>query len=169
MARIVLAALVLGLCVSLAPPVRAQTNEMCMLRCLDHSLSQICEARCTKPAPPGQTPTPNAAAPTKARPAASTAPSPVAAPSAPPSSAQAAPAVTSPQPPAPQHAVAQPGAQPPARPATTPAPLQPAAQAAPRQSAKPSAAPRRRVNEACVLRCLDHGRLNGQCETICAR
>jgi len=128
MARIVLAALVLGLCASLAPPVRAQTNEMCMLRCLDHSLYQICEARCTKPAPRGQAPTPNAAAPTNAPPAASTPPSPVAAPSAPPSSAQAAPAVTTPQPPA--------------RPAANPAPLQPAAaQAAPRQSAKPSAPP----------------------------
>ena len=159
MARIVLAALVLGLCASLAPPVRAQTNQMCMLRCLDHSLYQICEARCTKPVPPGQAPTPNAAAPTNAPPAASTTPSPMAAPSAPPSSAQAAPAVTTPQP----------DAQPPARPAATPAPLQPAAQAAPRQSEKPSAPPQRPVNEVCVLRCLDHGRLNGQCEAICAR
>jgi hypothetical protein len=29
-------------------------------------------------------------------------------------------------------------------------------------------APPRRVNEICVLRCLDHGRLDEYCQRICA-
>jgi hypothetical protein len=183
MGRIVLAGLVLGLCASLAAPVLAQTNEACMLRCLDHFPYLTCHARCTKAVPPVQAPTiRRAAPPTNVPPAAST--SPAAAPSAPPPSAQPAPAAPqpstlhpavtqpAPQPSALQPAVTQPApqpsVQPPAQPAANQAPPQPTGQATSQQSAQPSAPPRP-VNEACVLRCLDHGRLYPQCQAMCAQ
>lgn len=172
MGRIVLAGLVLGLCASLAAPVLAQTNEACMLRCLDHLLYQTCQARCTKGAPPARASTPSRAAPPTNVPAAtSMSPSPAAAPSVPPSSAQPAPTVPAPQPSALEPAVAQPAlqprVQPPAQPVANKAPPQPTAQATSQQSVKPSASPPRRVNQACVLRCLDHGRLDQQCQATC--
>jgi hypothetical protein len=176
MGRIVLAGLVLALCASLGAPVLAQTDEACMLRCQDHLLYQTCKARCTKGVPPMQAPatsqTPTisrTAPPTTVPPVAMTPPSPL----APPSSAQSATAPSVPIPSALYPAVAQPApprsVQPPAQPAANQAPPQPTAQATPQQSVRPSAPPPRPVNEACVLHCLDHGRLERQCDAICAR
>jgi len=163
MRRIVLASLLLGLHPSLAIPVLAQTNEACVLRCMDHLPYQTCQARCTKAAPPAEASTPRRAAPPANVPAAAvTSPSPAAAPSAPPSLTQPAPAAAAQQPSAlhPGRGTAQPAAN--------QAPLQPTAQPTPQQLLKPPP-PRRPVNEACVLRCLDHGRLDRQCQAVCAR
>jgi hypothetical protein len=158
MRRIVLAAVVAGWGALIATHGFAQTNEACMLRCLDHLLYEACHTRCTKGAPPTQAPTiSRAKPPTVAPAAASTSPSPAAALFAPPSSAQPAPAAAIPAAlyPSVAQPAPQPSVQPPARPAA-----QPAADQAP---------PPRPVNQACVLHCLDHGRLYEQCEAVCAR
>lgn len=141
MGRMVLRGLVV--CASLAGPAFTQTNEACMLRCLDHgNLDQTCQARCTKGVPPAEAPKPrHSEAPANA-PAASVPQSPAAASSPPPAAAPSAPQRPEDQ-----------------------APLQPTVQASPQQSLKPP----RPVNEACVLRCLDHGHLDQYCDRICAR
>lgn len=183
MARIVLAGVIAGLCVSLAIPVSAQiTNEACVLRCLDRgNLDQTCQARCTKGVPPASVPAPNrSGSPANVAtpgsvpqaPAAPMGPAPaVAAPSVQPPSAQSAPQpAAQAAPPVPANQLApQPAAQSaPQIPANQVAP-QPTAQATPQQSVKPPAPPPRPVNQACVLRCLEHGRLDQYCQSICAR
>ncbi len=198
MSRIVLAGLVVGLCASLALPSFAQiTNEACVLRCLDHgNLDQTCEARCTKGVPSPPPPALNRAAQPRNVPAVeSTRQSPAAAPSAPqPTTTESTPpqpagqsrAVVNQPPPqapaaqaTPQQSVPPPAPvspQPMATQATpqqsVPAPASPqpmAVQATPQQSVKPPAPPARPVNEACVLRCLDHGHLDEYCERVCTR
>lgn len=155
MRRIVLAAVVAGWGALIALQGSAQTDEACMQRCLDHLLYSTCEARCTKGGPPTEAPTIRRAAPPKVAPAAaSPSPAPAAVLFAPPSAPQPAPAAA-PVPSALYPAVAQPAPQPGVQP-----PAQPAADQAP---------PPRPVNEACMLRCLDHGRLYDQCEAVCAR
>jgi hypothetical protein len=144
--RMVLAGLVV--CASLAGPAFAQTNEACVLKCLDHgNLDQICQARCTKGVPPAEAPKPRGAAPPANAPAAS-------APQSPAGASSPSPAAATPS--APQHPENR-------------APLQPAAPASPQQSLKPPAPAPRPVNEACVLRCLDHGHLDSYCERICTQ
>ncbi|HEV2264921.1 MAG TPA: hypothetical protein VGR79_10365 [Stellaceae bacterium] len=173
MDRIVLAGVVVGLCALLATPGFAQTNQACVLRCLDRgNLDQTCEARCTNGVPPATPPAANrtsqpaqqpapqqptaqqpaAEQPAAQQPAMQTPPALPAGPSALPPATQSIPQVP-PDQSAPQSTVAQPAPQP------------TAAQSAPQQSAKPPAPP---VNERCVLLCLDHGHLDQYCDRICA-
>ncbi|MGH7013595.1 MAG: hypothetical protein ACREEL_05465 [Stellaceae bacterium] len=154
MGRIVRASLVAGFYFALASPGFAQTNEACVLRCLDHgNLDQTCEARCTNGVPPASAPAPSRIAQPAQQPAVQAAP-PLAAPSstAPPAVPPAA-ATTVPQSnvtqPAPQQSAPQPSV----------------GQATPQQLVKPPASP---INEACVLRCLDHGHLDQYCDRVCA-
>jgi hypothetical protein len=174
MGRIVLAAVVVGVCAALAVSAFAQiTNEACVLRCLDHGhLDQYCQRICTNGVPPAEAPTPNRTALPSNTPAAAPAPQAPAAVSNP-LPAAAAPSVTPPsaQQPAASQPVPQPSVQPAPRPVENAAPPQPvAAQATPQQSVKPPtppAPPARPVNEACVLHCLDHGHLDQYCERVC--
>ena len=181
MGRIVLAGFVVGLYASFVAPALAQiTDQACVLRCLDHGrLDQYCEQICTKGVPPAATPKPSRAAPPANAPAAEE--------SVPPMPAvPASPVVTTPSTPAPTAAAPPPAANqaprqsaPPApqpsvqaapQPAANQAPPQPAAQASPQQTVRPPAppaSPARPVNQMCVLRCLDHGRLSQYCEQIC--
>jgi hypothetical protein len=180
MGRIVLAGFVVGLCASFAAPAFAQiTDQACVLRCLDHGrLDQYCEQICTKGVPPAATPKPSHAAPPPNAPVAGeSVPQMPAVPSSPVVTTPSAPlpAAAAPQPAAQQSAPAQsapPAPQPSVQTAPQPeanqAPPQPTAQASPQQIVRPPAPPARPVNEACVLRCLDHGRLYQYCERICA-
>lgn len=163
MGRIAWASAIAVLYVALAAPGFAQTNEACMLRCLDRgNLDQTCEARCTKGVPPAETLKPNHATAPAQQPATQSAP-PLA---AQPSPASPQPASIPPSPPPAGQSAPQPAQNlAPVQPAQNQAPPQPAAQTAPQQVAKP---PSRPVNEACVLRCLDHGHLDQYCEAVCA-
>ena len=167
MRRIAWACVVVALCTVLAVPALAQTNEACVLRCLDHGhLDQYCQSVCTNGVP----------APAPVAPNRSSAPAQQPAPPLATQSAPAAPPPVNAQPSAPP--VVQPGPEPaqnfaapspaqnaaPAQPAQNQAPPQPAAQSAPQQVAKPPAPP---VNQACVLRCLDHGHLSQYCDAVC--
>src|SRR5487761_721572 len=63
MGRIGWASAVAAVFFALASPGFAQTNQACVLRCLDHgNLDQTCEARCTNGVPPAAAPAPNRAA-----------------------------------------------------------------------------------------------------------
>ena len=153
---------IVALCASFAAPGFAQTNEACMLRCLDHgNLDQTCTARCTTGVPPAAPLAPNRTAAPAQQPAPQSAP-PLATQSMPaaPQPASAPPSSPSAVQPAPEPA--QNFAAP--QPAQNEAPPQPAAQSAPQQVAKPPAPP---VNEACVLRCLDRGHLDQYCQRVC--
>ena len=154
MHRIVLIALASGILGSLAIPSLAQTNYLCVLRCIDHGhLDSYCEARCTNggvPLPKPQTPVPGGQ-PAPQSPSGQTAPSSPSgqsAPQSPPAQSPqpAAGQTTSPQ--APAHSVfdifrgTAPAAQP-----------------------TPSGS---HVDYQCVLRCLDR-HLDQYCERVCAR
>jgi hypothetical protein len=142
--RVVLMGLVL--CASLTGPAFGETNQLCVLRCLDHgNLDQTCEARCTTGVPRTNAAEPHRAAPANA-PAASMPQSPGADSGAPSGSVPSASQRQQNQ-----------------------APLQSTVHGSPPRSSIPPATPPPRVNEACVLRCLDHGHLNQYCERICAR
>lgn len=184
MGRVVLAGIMVALCASFAVPAFAQTNEACVLRCLDHgNLDQTCQARCTKGVPPAEAPAPSrTAAPANVAPTEATSPPPAAAASPPSGTAPSAPqpaaiqslpqpaaSQVAPQPAAVQSAPQQPAAQTAPQPAANQAPQQPTAQATPQQSVKPPSPPARPVNERCVLMCLEHGHLNQYCERVCAR
>jgi hypothetical protein len=136
-------------CASLARPALAQTNEACVLRCLDHgNLDQTCQARCTTRVPAAEAPKPR--------------------PAAPPANVPAAPVPQSPRSPA-ALSIPAPAAAPSAPQfLENQAPSPPAVQTSPRQSLRPPGPVPRPFNEACVLRCLDHGHLNEYCERICA-
>ena len=172
MRRITWACVVVALCASFAVPGFAQTNEACMLRCLDHgNLDQTCTARCTNGVPPAAPVAPNRASVPAQQPAPQSAP-PLATQS-PPAASQPAnvvpssPSVVRPAPqPAQNFAAPPPPAQnaAPLQPVQNQAPPQPAAQSAPQQVAKPPAPP---VNQMCVLHCLDHGHLDQYCERVC--
>lgn len=169
-ANVVLAGIVAGLCVSFAAPGFAQTNEACVLRCLDHGhLDQYCQRICTNGVPPPAALAPNRAPAPAQQPAAQSPPPPSQ--SVPPSATQSSPVApqpaSAPLPPSPP--VVEPAPQPaqnvtPIQPVQEQAPPQPAAQSAPQQVAKPPPPP---VNERCVLLCLDHGHLDQYCQKVC--
>jgi len=177
MRRIAWAGVVVAMCASFAAPGFAQTNEACVLRCLDHGhLDQYCNAVCTNGVPPAAPVAPNRASAPAQQPATpSTAPTQA----APPLATQSPPAAPPPAnvPPS-SPSVVQPAPQPaqnlaaplppqnaaPPQPVQNQAPPQPAAQSAPQQVAKPPAPP---VNEACYLRCVDHGHLDQYCQRVC--
>jgi len=159
---------------ALITPGLAQTNEACVLRCLDHgNLEQTCVARCTNGVPPAAPLAPNRSSQPAQQiapqsPPASNPPPIAAAPSGPPPSAQQpAPsyqAVTQPAQPAPQ-----PNVRSVSQPAANQVPSSAAAQPSPQQSVKPPSLPSPPVNEACYLRCLEHGHLDQYCERVCVR
>ena len=167
MGRIGWASVVATLFFALASPGFAQTNEACMLRCLDHgNLEQTCEARCTNGVPPAAPLAPNRTS----KPAQQSAPqSPAASGSPPVAAAPSGPQPSAQQPAPPLQAVTQPAPQPNVQsvpqPAANQVPSPPTAQASPQQSVRPPAPP---VNERCVLLCLDHGHLDQYCDRICA-
>jgi len=185
MGWVVRAGLAAGIYLALAGPGFAQTNEACVLRCIDRgNLDQTCEARCSKGVPPANPPAANRTS----EPAQQSAPSLPATQSAPPPAVQATPPVTSgpsgsqpatprsapalaPAQAAPSSPAAQSAPQPTAAqsaPAVAPAQSAPqptAAQSAPQQSVKPPEPP---VNQRCVLLCLDHGHLDQYCDRVCA-
>ncbi|HEV2163157.1 MAG TPA: hypothetical protein VGR52_13130 [Stellaceae bacterium] len=167
MGRIVWAGVVVVLGAVLAMPARAQTNEACVLRCLDRGhLDQYCQAVCTNGVPAAAPVAPNRSSAPAQQPAPPLATqSPPAAP-APANAPQSAPSVVQPAPQPAQNFVAPPPAQnaAPLQPVQNQAPPQPAAQSAPQQVAKPPALP---VNEACYLRCVDHGHLDQYCQRVC--
>jgi len=171
MRRIAWACVVVALCASFAAPVSAQTNEACVLRCLDHGhLDQYCQKVCTNGVPPSTPLTPNRTTAPAQQPATQSV-APLATQSAPaaPQPASAPPSASSVVHPAPEPAQNFVAPQPaqnvaPVQPAQNEAPPQPAAQSAPQQVAKPPAPP---VNEACYLRCLDHGHLDQYCQKVC--
>lgn len=176
MGRIVLAGVVAGIWVSLATPGFAQTNEACVLRCLDHgNLDQTCQARCTKGVPPGTVLAPNRATQPSNVPAAQSTPqSPQSRASSvsPPSAVQSAPSQPAGQS-SYQPAANQPPLQPAGQSGSQPAANQPppqsnAALAAPRQPVQPPGPPPPLVNERCVLLCLDHGHLDEYCQRVCS-
>ena len=172
MRRIVWAGVVVVLGAVFAIPVRAQTNEACVLRCLDRGhLDQYCQAVCTNGVPAAAPVAPNRSSAPAQQPAPQSAPplatqSPPAAP--PPTNApQSSPSVGQPAPqPAQNFAAPPPPAQnaAPLQPVQNQAPPQPAAQSAPQQVAKPPAPP---INEACYLRCVDRGHLDQYCQRVC--
>ncbi len=172
MGRIGWASIGAALFFALVTPGLAQTNEACVLRCLDHgNLEQTCVARCTNGVPPAAAPAPNR----MSKPAQQSAPQSPAVSS--PSPVAAAP--SAPQPAPPRQAVTPPAPQPnvqsvpqaPANQVPSPStvqasPQQSVPQAPPQQSTKPPSPP---INEACVLHCLDHGHLIQYCERVCVR
>jgi hypothetical protein len=184
MGWVVRAGLAAGIYLALAGSGFAQTNEACVLRCIDRgNLDQTCEARCSKGVPPANPPAANrtsepAQQSAPSLPAAQSAPPP-AVQATPPPAVQATPPVTSgssgSQPAAPRSAPAPAPAQaapssPAAQSAPTVAPAQSApqptaAQSAPQQSVKPPEPP---VNQRCVLLGLDHGHLDQYCDRVCA-
>jgi len=179
MGRLIRASLIAGACLALAAPAFAQiTDQACMLRCLDHGhLDQYCQSVCTKGVPPAAPLSPSRSSEPAQQAAPLSAPALPAASSTPPLATQpATPAKSQPAnaPPFSPSAV-QPAPQPaqnqappqPAQPVQNKAPPQPAAQTAPQQVAKPYVPPRP-VNQACVLRCLDHGHLDQYCLAVCA-
>ena len=164
------AGLCMSLWVSLATPGFAQTNQACVLRCLDRGhLDQYCQRVCTNGVPPAAPVAPNRAPAPAQQPAAQSSPPTQ---PAPPLAAQSPPAAPPPaNPPPSSPSVVEPAPQPaqnlaPAQPAQNQAPSQPATAAAPQQIAKPYVPPRP-VNEACVLHCLDHGHLDQYCQRVC--
>lgn len=163
MSRIGWASAVIALWTFLAPPGFAQTNEACVLRCLDHGhLDQYCQRVCTNGVPPAAPLAPNRTAAPAQQPVTQ---SPPAAPQ-PANAPQSTPSVVQPASQPAQNFAAPPPAQnaAPLQPAQNQAPPQPAAQSAPQQVAKPPAPP---VNEACYLRCIDHGHLDQYCQRVC--
>lgn len=171
MSRIGWASVVIALWAFLALPGFAQTNEACMLRCLDHgNLDQTCTARCTNGVPPAAPLAPNRTATPPQQPVTQSPPLPATQPAPavpqPANAPQSAPSAVQPAPQPAQNFAAPPPAQnvAPLQPAQNQAPPQPAAQSAPQQVAKPPAPP---VNEACVLHCLDHGHLDQYCQRVC--
>jgi len=171
MRRIAWACVAVALCAFVAAPGFAQTNEACVLHCLDHGhLDQYCQAVCTNGVPPAAPVAPNRTPAPAQQPATQSAPplatqSPPAA-SQPASAPPSAPSVIQPAPqPAQNFAAPQPAQNvAPVQPAQNQVPPQPAAQSAPQQVAKPPLPP---VNEACVLHCLDHGHLDQYCQKVC--
>jgi len=162
MPRIVPIALAAGILGSLAIPSLAQTNYLCVLRCIDHGhLDSYCEARCTN----GGVPLPKPPTPVPAGQPASSSP-----PSQP---APQSPAAQTPQAPAGQPAPQSPAAQSPQPPAgQTALPQAPAHSVFDIFSGTTPAAqptpPGPHVNYQCVLRCLDR-HLDQYCQRVCAR
>jgi len=144
MRRFVLIALAACLFGALAIPSLAQTNQMCVLRCLDHGhLDSYCEARCTNggvPLTKPQTPVP-AGQPAPQSPAGQTPPQ-VPAGQTPPPAGQ----TTSPK--APAHSV-----------------FDIFKGTAPAAHSTPPDPP---VDNLCVLRCLDR-HLDQYCQRVCAK
>lgn len=161
--RIVLITLAAGILGSLAIPSLAQTNYLCVLKCIDHGhLDLYCDAHCTNggvPLPAHQTPVPGGQ-PAPQSPSGQMAPS----------SSAGQPASSSPPgQPAPQSPPAQ-SPQPPAGQTASPqAPAHsvfdifkgtaPAAQPTP---------PGSHIDYQCELRCLDR-HLDQYCDRVCTR
>ena len=171
MGRIGWASVVAAIFFAFIAPGLAQTNEACVLRCLDHGhLDQYCQRVCTNGVPPAAPLAPNRTAappqqPVTQSPLPLATQSPPAAPQ-PANAPQSTPSVVQPASQPAQNFAAPPPVQnvAPLQPAQNQAPPQPAAQSAPQQVAKPPAPP---VNEACYLRCIDHGHLDQYCQRVC--
>ena len=160
MGRIAWACVVVAVCAVLAVPALAQTNQACVLRCLDRGhLDQYCQGICTNGVPAAAPVAPNRSSAPAQQPAPQSAPLAVQ-----PNSPVSSPETTPPASSSPVQSVPAPAQNVAPEPAQNEVAPQPAAQSAPQQVAKPPAPP---VNQMCVLHCLDHGHLSQYCDAMC--